>query len=153
MFANSQCSNVPSNGPFGWDNRTALSARKVSQDDRLNSAAYRRSLASPQSKQKHSASVIVRRNSLVILPEFTRSTTLRLIVLAAGLFAAFIVALLGFIYLKTLGNLTMRSDRMIASQMGVFTDYRPSGGWTRSEDLGRNCRGVKCGITRAGFSR
>jgi hypothetical protein len=111
MFANSRCSTVPSNGPFGWDNRTALSARKVSQDGRLNSAAY-----CPSSRAQ---------------PCYV-----------AGLFAAFIVALLRFIYLKTLGNLTMRSDRMIASQMGVFTEYRRTGGWTRSGDLGRNCRGV-----------
>jgi hypothetical protein len=34
------------------------------------------------------------------LPEFTRSTTLRGTFWVTGLFAAFIVALLGFIYLK-----------------------------------------------------
>jgi hypothetical protein len=34
------------------------------------------------------------------LPEFTRSTTLRWTFWVTGLFAAFIVALLGFIYLK-----------------------------------------------------
>src|ERR1700682_2764451 len=121
MFANSPCSNIPSHGPFGWDTRKALSARRVSQGDRPNSNAYRRSLASPQSKQKRSASVIVRRNSLMQLPEFT----LRRTFLMAGLFAAFIVALLGFIYLKTQGDLTMRSDRMIASQMGVFAELSP----------------------------
>ena len=125
MFANSPCSNVPSHGPFGSDTRKALNARRVSQGDRPNSDAYRRSLASPQSKQKRSASVIVRRNSLMQLPEFTRSTTLRWTFLVAGLFAAFIVALLGFVYLKTQGDLTMRSDRMIASQMGVFADLSP----------------------------
>src|ERR1700692_4363036 len=63
---------------------------------------------------------IVRRNNLMQLPEFTRSTTLRWSFLVAGLFAAFIVTLLGFIYLKTHGDLTMRSDRMITSQMDVF---------------------------------
>jgi hypothetical protein len=126
MFANSPCSNAPSHGPFGWDTRKALSARRVSQGGRPNSDAYRRSLASiPQSKQKRSASVIVRRNSLMQLPEFTRSTTLRWTFLVAGLFAAFIVALLGFVYLKTKDDLTMRSDRMIASQMGVFADLSP----------------------------
>ena len=125
MFANSPCSNVPSHGPFGWDTRKALSARRVSQGDRPNSDAYRRSLVSPQSKQKRSASVIVRRNNLMQLREFTRSTTLRRTFLVAGLFAAFILALLGFIYLKTQGDLTMRSDRMIASQMGVFADLSP----------------------------
>jgi hypothetical protein len=35
------------------------------------------------------------------MPEFTRSTTLRRTVLVAGIFAALIVALLGFVYLKT----------------------------------------------------
>jgi signal transduction histidine kinase len=54
------------------------------------------------------------------LPEFTRSTTLRWTLLVAGIFAAFVVALLGFVYLKTKNDLTMRSDRMIASQMDLF---------------------------------
>src|ERR1700688_1743209 len=63
---------------------------------------------------------IVRRNNLMQLPEFTRSTTLRWSFLVAGLFSPFIVALLGFIYLKTHGDLTMRSDRMITAQMDVF---------------------------------
>jgi signal transduction histidine kinase len=53
-------------------------------------------------------------------PEFTRSTTLRWTALVAGIFAAFIIALLGFVYLKTKDDLTMRSDRVIASQMDVF---------------------------------
>ena len=125
MFANSPRLSVPSRGPFGWDIRKALSARRVSQGDRPNSDADRRSVASPQNNQKRSASVIVRRNSLMQLPEFTRSTSLRWTFLVAGLFAAFIVALLGYIYLKTQGDLTMRSDRMIASQMGVFADLSP----------------------------
>jgi hypothetical protein len=59
------------------------------------------------------------------LPEFTRSATLRWTFLVAGLFAAFVMALLGFVYLKTQGDLTMRSDRMIVSQMGVFADFSP----------------------------
>jgi signal transduction histidine kinase len=59
------------------------------------------------------------------LPEFTRSTTLRWTFLVASIFAAFIVALLGFVFLKTKGDLTMRSDRVIASQMGVFADLSP----------------------------
>jgi hypothetical protein len=54
------------------------------------------------------------------LPKFARSTTLRWSFLVAGLFAAFIAALLGFIYLKTHGDLTVRSDRMITAQMDVF---------------------------------
>src|ERR1700730_12694335 len=58
-------------------------------------------------------------------PEFTRSTTLRWTSLVAVLFAVFTVALLGFIYLKTKADLTMRSDRLIASQMSVFTQSSP----------------------------
>jgi signal transduction histidine kinase len=59
------------------------------------------------------------------LPEFTRLTTLRWTFLVAGIFAAFIVAMLGFVYLKTEGDLTARSDRVIASQMRVFADLSP----------------------------
>ncbi|MEH2483315.1 signal transduction histidine kinase [Nitrobacteraceae bacterium AZCC 2146] len=59
------------------------------------------------------------------LPEFTRSTTLRWTVLAAATFAAFIVVLLGFIDLKTKDDLTVRSDRVIASQMSVFAQLSP----------------------------
>jgi signal transduction histidine kinase len=59
------------------------------------------------------------------LPEFTRSTTLRWTILVAGIFAAFIVALLGFVYLKTERDLTMRSDRVISSQIGVFAALSP----------------------------
>ena len=59
------------------------------------------------------------------LPEFTRSTTLRWTVLVAGIFAAFIVAMLGFIYLKMKDDLTMRSDRLIAAQIGVFAGLSP----------------------------
>jgi hypothetical protein len=125
MFANSPRLSVPSLGPFGWDTRNALSARRLSQCDRPTSDADRRSVESPQNKQKRSASVIVRRNSLMQLPEFTRSTTLRWTFLVAGLFAAFIVALLGYIYLKTQDDLTMRSDRMIGSQMGLFANLSP----------------------------
>src|SRR6202521_5253681 len=59
------------------------------------------------------------------LPEFTRLTTLRWTFLVVGIFAAFIVALLGFVYLKTEDDLTMRSDRMMVSHMGVFADLSP----------------------------
>src|SRR6202171_6065689 len=59
------------------------------------------------------------------LPEFTRLTTLRWTFLVVGIFAAFIVALLGFVYLKTEDDLTMRSDRVIASQLGVLADLSP----------------------------
>jgi signal transduction histidine kinase len=56
------------------------------------------------------------------LPEFARSTTLRWTLVVAWMFAAFVVALLGFVYLKAESDLTMRSDRRIASQMRFFTD-------------------------------
>jgi hypothetical protein len=59
------------------------------------------------------------------LAEFTHSTTLRWTLLMAGIFAAFIIALLGFVYLKTKDDLTMRSDRVIASQIGVFAQLPP----------------------------
>jgi hypothetical protein len=41
------------------------------------------------------------------------------------MFAAFIVVLLGWVYLKAKNDLTIRSDRMIASQMGFFTHLSP----------------------------
>jgi aryl-alcohol dehydrogenase-like predicted oxidoreductase len=41
------------------------------------------------------------------------------------MFAAFIVVLLGLVYLKAKNDLTIRSDRMIASQMGFFTHLSP----------------------------
>lgn len=71
------------------------------------------------------ASVFFRRNNLMQLLKFARSTTLWWTLLVATLFAAFVVALLGFVYLKTKHDLTIRSDRMIASQMGVFADLSP----------------------------
>jgi hypothetical protein len=58
------------------------------------------------------------------LPEFTHSTTLGWTLLVAGTFAAFIVALLGFVYLNTKDDLTMRSDR-VTSQLGVFAGLPP----------------------------
>lgn len=59
------------------------------------------------------------------LGRFARSTMLRWTLLVAALFAGFVVALLGFVYLKAKHDLTMRSDRMIASQMRVFADLSP----------------------------
>jgi signal transduction histidine kinase len=58
-------------------------------------------------------------------PAFTSSATLRWTLLVAAIFAAFIVALLGFVYLTTKDDLTMRSDRLIASQIAVFADLSP----------------------------
>jgi hypothetical protein len=52
--------------------------------------------------------------------EFVRSTTLRWTVLLAALFATFVVAILGFVYLKTKHDLMIRYDRAIVTQMGVF---------------------------------
>ena len=77
----------------------------------------------PQRQQETwSASVISRRSNLMQLPELARSTTLQWTLLVAGLFAGFIVALLGFVYLKTKADLTVQSDRMIASQI-VFSAH------------------------------
>jgi methyl-accepting chemotaxis protein len=59
------------------------------------------------------------------LSEFTHLTTLRRTFLVAGIFAALVVALLGFVYLKTKADLTMRSDRVIASQMDTFAALSP----------------------------
>jgi signal transduction histidine kinase len=70
-------------------------------------------------------SAIFRWNNLVQLPEFTRSTTLQWTVLVAGIFAAFTVALLAFVYLKTKHDLTMRSDSAIALQMGTLLALSP----------------------------
>ena len=53
------------------------------------------------------------------------SATLQWTLLVAALFAGFVVALLGFVYLKTKHDLTIRSDRLIASQAGVFADLSP----------------------------
>ena len=79
----------------------------------------------PQASRNVDAFAIFRRIDLMQLPEFMRSTTLRWTILVAGIFAAFIVALLGFIYLKTESDLTTRSDRVIASQTGVFAGLSP----------------------------
>jgi hypothetical protein len=62
---------------------------------------------------------------LMQLPEFTRSTTLRWTALVAAIFAAFIVAMLGFVYLKTKDDLTQRSDRIIAAQIGAVAQLSP----------------------------
>jgi signal transduction histidine kinase len=79
----------------------------------------------PRQAVEWSAPFISRAKRLVHLSEFARSTTLRRTLLVTGLFAAFTGALLGFIYLKTRADLTMRSDRLIASQMSVFAHLPP----------------------------
>ena len=53
---------------------------------------------SPGRADEGSAFAILRRDNLMQVPEFTRSTTMRWTVLVAGIFAAFTVALLGFVY-------------------------------------------------------
>jgi signal transduction histidine kinase len=59
------------------------------------------------------------------LPEFLRSNRLRWTVLVTGIFASFTVALLGFVYLRTKNDLTLRSDRAIASEMGILVALPP----------------------------
>jgi signal transduction histidine kinase len=80
---------------------------------------------SPGRAEEGSAFAILRRDSLMQLPDFMRSTTMRWTVLVAGIFAAFTVALLGFVYLKTKQDLTLRSDRAIALQMGILVALPP----------------------------
>jgi signal transduction histidine kinase len=80
---------------------------------------------SPGRAEEGSGFAILRRDSLMRLPELTRSTTVRWTVLAAGILAAFTVALLGFVYLKTKQDLTLRSDRAIALQMGILVALPP----------------------------
>jgi signal transduction histidine kinase len=58
-------------------------------------------------------------------PGFARSTTLRWTALLAAMFAAFVVAMLGFVYLKTRHDLTIRYDRSIRSQMGALAQLSP----------------------------
>jgi signal transduction histidine kinase len=58
-------------------------------------------------------------------PEFARSTTLRWTALLATIFAAFVVAMLGFVYLKTKHDLTIRYDRSIRSQMSALAQLSP----------------------------
>src|SRR4051794_1332375 len=72
-----------------------------------------------------SAPAMLQRNNIMRFPELTASTTLRWTVLVAGFFAAFTVALLGFVYLKTMRDLTSRSDHVIALQMGVLAALPP----------------------------
>jgi signal transduction histidine kinase len=59
------------------------------------------------------------------LSEFTHLATLRRTFLVAGIFVALVVALLEFVYWKTKRDLTMRSDRVIASQMDAVAALSP----------------------------
>ncbi|MGY4427999.1 hypothetical protein ACVWWO_000476 [Bradyrhizobium sp. F1.13.1] len=51
------------------------------------------------------------------LPEFIRSSRMRWTVVVTCIFATFTVALLGFVYLRTKHDLTLRSDRAIAAEI------------------------------------
>jgi signal transduction histidine kinase len=69
--------------------------------------------------------VISRETIAMRWPEFVRSTTLRWTALLAAIFAAFVVAMLGFVYLKTKHDLTIRYDRSIRSQIGALAHLSP----------------------------
>jgi signal transduction histidine kinase len=69
--------------------------------------------------------VISRETIAMRWPEFVRSTTLRWTALLAAIFAAFVVAMLGFVYLKTKHDLTIRYDRSIRSQIGALAQLSP----------------------------
>jgi signal transduction histidine kinase len=84
-----------------------------------------RKYSSRQANESSGSGIMRPKRLIPHLSEFARSTTLRRTLLVAGLFAAFIVGLLGFIYLKARADLTMRSDRLIASQMSVFAQSSP----------------------------
>lgn len=79
----------------------------------------------PGRAEQWSISAIFRRDDVMQLPRFLRSNRLRWTVLVTGIFAAFTVALLGFVYLRTKHDLTLRSDRAIASQIGILVALSP----------------------------
>ena len=79
----------------------------------------------PKHAEEGHAFEMLQQGKLMQWPEFTRSTTMRWTVLVAGIFAAFIVALLGFVFLKTKQDLTLRSDRAIGLQMGILEALPP----------------------------
>jgi signal transduction histidine kinase len=58
-------------------------------------------------------------------PEFASSTTLRWTALLAATFAAFVIAMLGFVYLKTKHDLMARYDRAIESRMSALAQLSP----------------------------
>ncbi len=75
--------------------------------------------------EQWSISSIFRRDGVMQLPEFLRSNRLRWTLLVTVIFAAFTIALLGFVYLRTKHDLTLRSDRAIASEMGILVALPP----------------------------
>lgn len=80
---------------------------------------------SPCRAEHWSISAIFRRDDVMQSIEFMRSNRLRWTVLVTGIFAAFTVALLGFVYLRTKHDLTLRSDRAIASEIGILAALPP----------------------------
>jgi hypothetical protein len=84
---------------------------------RSHASFFRRFATIPQVAEEWSNSAIFRRDNVMHWPEFRRSNRLRWTVLVTCIFAAFTVALLGFVYLKTKRDLTLRFDRAIALEM------------------------------------
>ena len=76
--------------------------------------------------------------------QFIQSNTFRWASVVAGVFAAFIIALFGFIYWQIDGYLVARSDRMIATQIGYIATCRRSAGSRPSRTI--------CGRIPAAFS-
>jgi signal transduction histidine kinase len=81
---------------------------------------------SPRQAGNGNTAVVSRGTNLMRLREFVRSTTLRWTVLVAAIFTALTMAMLGFIYLRMKHDLTMRSDRMITSQLSLFAGLSPA---------------------------
>src|ERR1700759_4088559 len=77
-------------------------------------------------------------------PQFIRSTTFRWTLAVAGVLAAFVTVLFGFIYWKTDNYLIARSDRMIARQLqyiaGLPGEHQPA---AIAQHLGQDSRGVQ----------
>jgi signal transduction histidine kinase len=79
----------------------------------------------PKSHAGVACSRKLRRANLMQLPELMRLPTLRWTALVVGSFAAFTVALLGFVYLKMRHDLTLQFDRAIALQMEILVALPP----------------------------
>ena len=76
--------------------------------------------------------------------QFIQSNTFRWASVVAGVFAAFIIALFGFIYWQIDGYLVVRSDRMIATQIGYIGSLPPRRLLEAIEDhLRQDSRGVQ----------
>jgi signal transduction histidine kinase len=76
--------------------------------------------------------------------QFIRSNTFHWAAALAGLFAAFVTILFGFIYFKIDGYLIARSDRMIMTQVNFFAGLPPDRLISSLDDhLGQDSRGVQ----------